>query len=264
MEKTQLVNLQQWFDTYLKGMYGSDEFINANLKLKEEHCIRTASEMRYLADSLNLPQEEKYLAEAIGLLHDIGRFEQFVVYQTYNDGRSTNHGRLGIKVLREDFVLEGIDQQEMSVIETSVEYHGVKLVPSGLSGKRLQFTRLIRDADKIDIFVVVRDNYKQYLADPQKYHIEIEFPLKGGCSPEIINAVLKGEPVDYRLVRSMDDFRLLQMGWVFDMNFVPSIRRVKERGLLDEIAQMLPQNPDVQGAVQRIMSYVEERLAKAV
>jgi len=262
MEQLQFKNLVEWFNSYVAGMYGKDDYINANLKLKEEHSKRTAAEMRYLGEMLNMKQEDRYLAEAIGLLHDAGRFEQFVAYQTYVDSKSTNHGRLGIKVLREGFVLEGLDQTEMSIIETAVEYHGVKDLPVGLGGKRLQFTRMVRDADKMDIFVVSIENYRQFAANPEKYQLEVEFPAKGGCSPEVISAVMKGERVDYRLLKSMDDFRLLQLGWVFDINYTPALMRIRERRQLEEIGQMLPNTVEVQTAVRRVLSYVEERLSK--
>ncbi len=262
MEKTEFSNLEQWFEAYLMQMYGTDDYINANLKLKEEHSRRTAREMRELAEELNWPAEDKILAEAIGLLHDIGRFEQFRTYQTYNDARSVNHGRLGIKVLRDGFVLQGLDQIEMSIIESSIEYHGVKELPPALCGKRLQFARLIRDADKIDIYVVVIDNFKKFASDSDKYSLEIEFPVSGGCSAEVVNAVMQGQPVDYKLLRSMDDFRLLQMGWVFDINYKPALRRIFERGYLQSIAEMLPQDADVQAVIRRIYSYVQQRLSE--
>ena len=44
-----------------------------------------AEEARRIAKSLNLSEEEQDLAELIGLLHDIGRFEQWKWYGTYSD-----------------------------------------------------------------------------------------------------------------------------------------------------------------------------------
>ena len=42
------------------------------------------------------------LAELIGLLHDIGRFEQIKRYNTFIDKNSINHGQLGVKILFDD------------------------------------------------------------------------------------------------------------------------------------------------------------------
>ena len=90
MEQEQLEKFRDWFDGYVAGFYGDDEFVNANLKLKEEHSRRTCEEMRYLACELGLSGNQKRIAEVIAILHDVGRFEQFVKYRTYNDPRSVN------------------------------------------------------------------------------------------------------------------------------------------------------------------------------
>ena len=54
------------------------------------------------AQRLGLNQEQVNLATAIGLLHDIGRFEQVRLYHTFNDGKSVNHAEIGVKILFED------------------------------------------------------------------------------------------------------------------------------------------------------------------
>ena len=95
MEQEQLKKFRAWFDGYTAGFYGDDEHVNANLKLKEQHSRRTCKQMLYLAKELSLADNQRRLAEVIALLHDIGRFEQFVKYGTYNDTRlrrsSTTH-----------------------------------------------------------------------------------------------------------------------------------------------------------------------------
>jgi hypothetical protein len=95
MEQGQLEKFRAWFNDYVAGFYGDDEFVNANIKLKEEHSKRVCKEMLYLADELGLPDEQRRIAEATALFHDIGRFEQFARYRTYNDPRSVNHCLLG-------------------------------------------------------------------------------------------------------------------------------------------------------------------------
>jgi hypothetical protein len=198
----------------------------------------------------------------VGLLHDIGRFEQFNAYRTYNDARSTNHGRLGLKALREHLILAELEQAEMSIIETAVEYHCVHEVPPALSGNRLKFTKLARDADKIDIFEVMVASYKEFKAHPEKFKLEIEYPLSGGCSPEVLEAVAKGNKVEYKLLKTMNDVRLMQVGWVYDINFAASLVRIKKRGYLESLAEMLPEGPEIKAVVASVLAYVDERINK--
>ncbi|MDO8301881.1 MAG: HD domain-containing protein [Sedimentisphaerales bacterium] len=258
MDRQQFAGLFSWFDSYVASFYGPDTFANANLKLKEDHSRRTVGEMSYLAQSLGFNDNDAALAEAIGLLHDIGRFEQFAIHRTYNDGRSENHCLLGRKVLRDKHILAGLDQLDMGIIETAVEYHGAKELPPGMTGRRLLFTKLIRDADKIDIYEVMIPNYKKYVADPKNFHLEIEFPQTGQCSPDVVEMVLKGERVDYRKLKTMDDAKLLQMGWVYDVNFRATLRRIKERRYMEAIAEMLPQTPQIIVVCKSILAFVND------
>ncbi|MFZ0035766.1 MAG: HD domain-containing protein, partial [Sedimentisphaerales bacterium] len=85
MKQEQLKKFRVWFGDYVAGFYGDDKFVNANLKMKEEHSLRVCKEMSYLAQELDLADNQKRIADVIALFHDIGRFEQFVKYRTYND-----------------------------------------------------------------------------------------------------------------------------------------------------------------------------------
>ena len=68
-----------------------------DLKIKHTFRVMRLSEM--LASNLNLSDEEIYIAKMIGLLHDIGRFEQWKVYNNFRDLISIDHADFGIKVL---------------------------------------------------------------------------------------------------------------------------------------------------------------------
>jgi hypothetical protein len=262
MDRQQRDGLFAWFDSYVASFYGPDNFANANLKLKEDHCRRTVGEMSYLAQSLGFNDKDIALAEAVGLLHDIGRFEQFAHFRTYNDGRSANHCLLGRKVLRDKHILAGLDQLDMGIIETAIEYHGAKELPPGMTGRRLLFTKLIRDADKIDIYEVMIPNYKKYAADPQNFPLEVEYPSTGACSPDVIEAVLKGQSVDYRKLKTLEDAKLLQMGWVYDVNFRATLRRLKERRYMESLAEMLPKTPQVSAVCNSILTFVNDHVGR--
>ncbi len=98
MKKGQFENLQDRFYGYIGRFYGNGEFVDANIKLKEDHTERVCDEMRFLRRELGLDGEKGYLADAMALVHDAGRFEQFKQYKTYNDKDSINHSRFGVTV----------------------------------------------------------------------------------------------------------------------------------------------------------------------
>lgn len=260
MEQQQLEGLKKWFGDYVVGFYGDDEFVNANLKLKQDHSRRTCKEMAYLTGRLNLPDNKKRTAEAIALLHDIGRFEQFVTYRTYNDPRSVDHNLLGIEVLQKEKTLDGVEKKEKELIEKAIEYHGIKTLPENLDGDCLLFSKLIRDADKIDIFYVVTEYYKLYRDNPDKFNLELELPDEPGYSDKVVEKVLTGRQIGYDELHTLNDAKLCQLGWVYDVNFSATLKRIKQRGLLQMLVDLLPQTEDIEKVREKVFSYVDGRI----
>ena len=260
MEQKQLDGFRTWFDDYVAGFYGDDKVINANLKLKEKHSHRTCEEMLYLAGELGLEENQKRLSETIALFHDIGRFEQFVKYRTYSDVRSVDHCRLGLEILQRTEVLDGIDRQEKQLIEKAIEYHGRKELPPDLNDQCLLFSKLIRDADKIDALYVVTEYYKQYRNNPQGFKLDLELPDEPGYSSEVIEELLCGRCVDYSRLRTLNDLKLCFLGWVYDVNFTSTLKRIKQRKFLEKLLDFLPGTEDIERVKGKIFAYVDFRI----
>jgi hypothetical protein len=261
MNQDQLNRFKHWFDEYTSCFFGDDEYVNANLKHKQEHTQRVCQESVRLARELALDEDETRTAELIALLHDAGRFPQFALYRTYNDPRSVNHCHLGIQILQEEGILDVLPTQERKWVEIAVGLHGRKSLPSALSGRALLLAKLIRDADKIDIYRIVVDGYKRYRDDPEGFMLEIELPDEPGYSPEVLEAILTEQLIDYSTLRNLTDAKLCQLGWVYDLNFTASLRRIDECGFLPELFSFLPRDDGLQQARHKISQYVEARLA---
>jgi len=260
LEQTQLDKFRIWFGGYVAGFYGDDETVNANIKLKENHSHRTCKEVLYLAGELGLDENQKLISETIALLHDVGRFEQFVKYCTYSDAKSLDHCRLGLEVLEKNQVLDGIDRREKLLIEKAIEYHGRKELPSGLDGRCLLFSKLIRDADKLDVFYVVMKYYKQYRDNPQDFKLGIELPDEPGYSAHVVNELLCGRCVDNRQLRKLNDLKLSLLGWVYDVNFTSTLKRIKQCGYLEKLLGFLPADEDIERVKEKILGYVDFRI----
>ena len=196
----------------------------------------------------------------IALFHDVGRFPQFAQYRTYKDVRSVDHCRLGVEVLAQEGILSCLRREEQQWVERAVECHGRKALPSDLRGQALLFAKLIRDADKLDIYRIVVGSYRAYRQDPAKYSFEIELPDEPGHSPAVLDAVAGGRVVDYLDLRTMNDMKLCQLGWVYDLNFAASIERLKQRGYIEELLSLLPQTPDMAKVSEKIHSYMAAKL----
>ena len=260
MQQEQLGKFKAWFDDYVAGFYGDDEYVNANLKLKEEHSRRTCEEMEYLAEELGLTLNQKRIAEAIALFHDIGRFEQFVKYRTYNDVRSVNHCLLGLEVLRQSNVFQVLQRRERELIERAIEYHGAKELPRDLRGECLLFAKMIRDADKIDILYVVTQYYGEYRDNPERFALDLDLPDEPGYSTEVAERILRGRRIDRSELRTLNDMKLCQLGWVYDVNFAATLKRIRQRGLLEKLVELLPRTPDIKRVKEKVFEHVKARL----
>lgn len=264
MKQEQFERFVQWFGGYIQPFYSldGDEFLNNNLHLKECHTHRVCGVTRKLAAALNLDAGQTRTAEAIALFHDVGRFEQFKRYRTYKDATSEDHAEMGLAILREARILEPLETQERLWIERAIEYHNKKALPDGLDETTALFSKMIRDTDKVDIFKLSIESFLAYQQNPCTFRLEIEFPDEPCCSPAIVEAVRAGVMVDYRCLRTMNDVKLLQLGWAHDIYFDATLREIQELGYLRQIAASLPEDKDVQVAASAVMRYVHGRIGE--
>ena len=93
-----LKNAKRLFDEYVAN-YDKD---NPKVALKIEHTYRVMEASKNVAVSLGLDQDEIDLASLIGLLHDIGRFEQLKRYNCFIDSKTIDHALLGVQILFDD------------------------------------------------------------------------------------------------------------------------------------------------------------------
>ncbi|MBE0537838.1 MAG: HD domain-containing protein [Phycisphaerae bacterium] len=262
MQTKQLQQFKQWYADYVAGFYGDDAFVNANLKLKEDHTARVCAEMNDLTQPLRMTESERLLAETIALFHDVGRYEQFTKYRTFSDIKSVPHGPLGVQVLIKHKVLEGLDPDEQQVIKRAIELHAIKQLPNGLLEYLAPFAKLIRDADKLDIYYLMTEVDNWPLEDPKAAPMVNWFAPGDGYSPEIIKAILEKRHIDYTLMKTSHDMKLLELAWVYDLNYQATFRKVRDRRYLEKIIAMLPDTPDIRKVAGVVLRYRDEMLGE--
>jgi HD superfamily phosphohydrolase YqeK len=252
-----LSSLRSWFAEYVKTFRSEDPVIQQNMDMKEHHTRRVCAEIVEIGESLNLTQEDLHLAGVIALLHDVGRFVQYARYGTFLDLRSEDHAQLGIEILREKSVLKGIDHSTRELILCAIAYHNRTELPKGETERCLFFTKLLRDADKLDIWRVVTDYYSKR-SETHNEVIELGLPDTPEISDEVCTELMAGRSVKVESLKTLNDFKLLQMGWVYDINFPRTFRLIRERGYLEMIRDALPRSQKTLRVYSRVQSYLEE------
>ena len=252
-----LTQLKEWFTQYVSGYYTGAYDFDRNIRLKEDHTHRVCQNMLLICRSLNMPPADCCLAEAIALFHDVGRFEQYRRYQTFNDMKSKNHAYLGLQVMARHRVLSGKDIQERRILTHAIACHNAATLPDQDSERALLFKKLIRDADKLDIWKVVIDYYRERSVNPNKT-IELDLSDRPECSPEALNALRKGRFARMQDMKTLNDFKLLQISWAFDLNFKKSFQILRERQYIERIAETLPDFPELTDAVENVFRYIRK------
>ena len=108
--------------------------IGPGVNLKYAHSLRVAALSERIAQSLSMEKRDIDLAWLIGILHDIGRFEQLRRYQTFFDYRSMDHAKYGVHVLFEEGHIKDFiaSSEENDVIRLPLGEHNVYEVRGGI------------------------------------------------------------------------------------------------------------------------------------
>jgi hypothetical protein len=262
MNTDTIPQLKEWFTQYVSGFYTGKYEHDRNIRLKEDHTHRVCQNILLLCRSLNLSQADRFLAETISLFHDIGRFEQYRRYRTFNDLKSQNHAYLGLQIMARHRILSGINIPERRMLTLAIAYHNAATLPENASERALLFMKLIRDADKLDIWKVVIDYYQERLVNPNKA-IELDLPDSSECSPKALDALYQGRFARIQDMRTLNDFKLLQISWAYDLNFNKSFQILSDRQYIERIAETLPDFPVITDAIGHVFGHIRKMKAKS-
>jgi hypothetical protein len=256
MEPDFVWRLKAWFASYTRSFMTGKAPADSPLELKIEHTARVCDNMRQLGRSLDLTDGQLCLAEAIGLFHDLGRFEQYRRYRTFNDRQSANHACLSIGVLNQTGVLDSLPPAEKDTIIDAIRFHNAPALPATIPSADAVFMRLIRDADKLDIWRVFAD-YCRHCQRPEPAIVQHLADLPT-WEENIVKAIAEKHVARFQDMKSLNDFKLLQLSWVFDLNYPETYRLAKKRADLAVIAGSLPEDRILRQVVDIISDRLEE------
>ncbi|HDH04340.1 MAG TPA: HD domain-containing protein [Nitrospirae bacterium] len=259
MTEEDLIYLKKWFSDYTKSFYSSDEGDQRNIMLKVEHTRHVCRNIIDIGRDLSLKDNEMMLAETVAIFHDIGRFPQYAKYKTFKDAVSVNHGLLGVKTLIQEKILENLLPGEQELITQAVKFHCAIAVPTAVEERIKFFIKLIRDADKLDVYRVFIEFYES--PDDQKASATAHgVPDTPGYSERILASIKNKTIAPYSEVRNLNDFKLMKLSWVYDLNFRGACKLLQERGYVNSLAQVLPQTDEIRNLIKNIREFISERL----
>jgi len=258
MDTIDLLSLRQWVSNYCRKFHSANEKDHQNIALKESHTYSVAANSLSISGTLLRNRNKVMMAEAIGLLHDIGRFSQYAQYKTFRDSVSVNHGRLGAEIIREENILSNLPVKEQDIIMDAVRFHNAPSVPGGLDSETIFFLRLVRDADKLDIWRVFAEYYDKEDAERESA-AGLDLPDDSVQTDAVVSCLAEKRSATLSALKTLNDFRILQLTWVYDLNFPVSFRLALEQGHIERIIATLPETDHLAGAVFVLREYMREK-----
>ena len=234
------------FDEYVYK-YNMDD---SSIKYKYYHSYRVMNIMEMLATKLNLSEEDIYLAKVIGLFHDIGRFEQRKIYNSYSD-KNMDHGDYGIEVLKEENILDktNIDKKDYEVVYSAIKNHNKFMIEEGLNARQLFFSKLIRDADKLDILYVLGSR-----------EFDIFKQGEGELSEKVKRDFFNNNPLEYYKVKTSSDEMVARFCFVFDINFKESFEIIYREKYYEKIYDKINNKDVFKDYIEHINEYIKGKI----
>jgi len=178
---------------------------------------------------------------------------------TFNDINSENHAQLGLREIAAHKVLSICFKAEKELIIKAVNYHNSLKLPSGENERTLHFIRLIRDADKLDIWRFFLEYFDER-NNRQNNAFVLDLPDKPEYSNKLVEALHSQTMASMKDMKTLNDLKLLQIGWVYDLNFIPSVQVVQSLNIIERIEAALPPSKEITKAVSHAKDYLKMRM----
>ena len=237
------------------------EFLNYTSQypksIKIQHSLRVMEISKFLAEKLNLSEEKIQIATLIGLLHDIGRFEQYEKYKTFKDYKSIDHGDEGVKLLEKDnYIRKYIKTDKYDNIKKiAIKNHNKYEIQKGLNKEEELFSKIIKDADKIDILYEATTMFWENCEEKIK-HEEI--------SKQVIEQFENKKLIKNETRKTKVDEIIGVVSYIYDINFVASFEKIKKENYIFDILNKFEYNTQTNKQIEKIKAkvneYIEEKL----
>ena len=226
-----MIDLEKCKKEFLKYTEKFD-FEKEGIKRKQLHSLRVMEESKKVAKALKLNKEEIELAELIGLLHDIGRFEQYNRENEQCNEMLLDHANLGVEVLvKDDYMKKYIDDKHyIPIILKAIKNHNKLKIEDDLNEEELLYAKIIRDADKLDIFYEGVEIY--WNTKKEKENIE------NSKISSKIEEQLKNEKQVKKLGNERNDTvdsLLMLLSYIYDINFRETLEIIDKENYVNKI-----------------------------
>lgn len=163
--------------------------------------------------------------------------------------KSIDHAMIGIKILFDDNLIKKfvVDNKYYDIILNAIKCHNEYILDCKLDEKSLIMTKILRDADKIDILYMVANG-----------EIKIEKPSLD-ITQEVIFEFFQKKCINNKYLNTESDKILLRFALVFDLNYSFSLNYVLNNDYLNQMYKKLENNNLIEPYYEFVQKYLEEK-----
>ena len=245
------------FEVYFQSILIDSPEIHHKVEDIRTHSLRVVANILLLAKVVLQNDEERRIAEIIALFHDLGKAAMFVQGTESPTNIQRDHAALSVKMIQQMDFYRKLTPEIQPIVLKSIESHNKSKLPKLDNEQQTIFARLLRDADKLDIY---DSSYRFF---KEKYGVQplMTFDLVNHqeVSEKILKTIQTGKMALVEDMRTMNDYKLLLLSMAFDLNFKYTFRIMSEKQYIQKIYETLPKRDQIIDAYRGIKLFVENK-----
>ena len=180
------------------------------------------------------------------------------------DLRGIDHGDLGVEILEKDsYIRKYIKDDEWdNIILKAIKNHNKYKIEDGLTEQEVLFCKIIRDADKLDIFYEGAEMFWDKEEERSKIN-------NSTLTPEILREFKENMLIDRHHLVTPADGIVSFIGFIFDINFKYDFEVLKKEKYVDIILDKFnfvdeETNKQIESVRKIANSYINENIYKGM
>ncbi|MEZ3486048.1 MAG: HD domain-containing protein [Lachnospiraceae bacterium] len=252
-----LEHAKQEFERYLDGYDREDD----KVRLKIVHTYGVTECSRQITKRMRLNREDQELAQLIGLLHDIGRFEQLKRFDSFEPD-TMDHAGFGVQILFKEGMIRSFVEEDTwdDIIRTAIAKHSDFRLEGICDERTWMHARIIRDADKLD-------NCRVKLEDTIETILGVSAKEVGetAISQEVLEQFREKDSILSSIRRTKMDYWLSYLAYFFDINYKAAMEIICENNYVERLIGRIPySNPQTREQMAEVRDLLDWYVQKFV
>ena len=247
------IAFKSFITPFVHEPYNRDQRVEKTI----EHMEKVVENILILADSLQLNENERAVAETIARFHDIGRL--WILLPENSESKITDHAEASIEYLKGIKIFNQLDEPVQHIIIQVIRNHNKPDLPQKENETVLFYVKLLRDADKLDIWRATCEFIIRKAGKPNIIN-ELNLSEKAVVTPSFCKLIIEGGIPDKSDLITFNDFIIFQMSWVFDLHFKKSFQILNQKQYIRHLYDSLPKNDNVIEIYRMLRINIENRI----